>query len=505
MNPSIPISKLVELSGLRDLAFRGSDREVSGIVSDSRLTRPGFLFAALPGWRTRGALFVEDALRRQAVAVLDQGESSIPPTLAHLVHPDPQKALSRLASAFHGHPSRTMTMAAITGTNGKTTVAAMTEAILAEEGISVGVIGTTGIRAPGLAASTGMTTPDPPALHAILAQMSQNECRVVVMEVSSHALQQQRTEAIAWQSAVFTNLSHDHLDYHGSVHAYFQAKARLFLDHPPRFAIINLDDPYGRELAKMVESHTEVLGFTLQPPPVQGHYRAKNIQTGWDASQFLLATPKGSKSIRLPVCGTFNIANAVAAAALAGKLGAGADATRRGLEGFTPQPGRMEPVNLGQPFSVFVDYAHTPDAMKNLLGTVRAMAQEGRIIIVFGCGGDRDAAKRPIMGELAGRLAHQVIVTDDNPRNEAADAIRLSVLRGVVRGGNRGEEIADRAEAIGHALASAKPGDCVLIVGKGHETVQISQSGTIPFDDRQWARHHLSKLGFSKNTSGRTL
>ncbi|HIJ82876.1 MAG: UDP-N-acetylmuramoylalanyl-D-glutamate--2,6-diaminopimelate ligase [Magnetococcales bacterium] len=496
MTPLIQVSRLIELSGLPELRLEGSDREISGMVSDSRQTRPGYLFAALPGWRTRGTLFVEDALRRQAVAILDQGEDRLPSTLAHLIHPDPPKALSRLASAFHGHPSRKMTMAAITGTNGKTTVAAMTEAILAQEKIATGVIGTTGIRAPGMTGDTGMTTPDPPALHAILAEMAKNQCRVVVMEVSSHALQQQRTEAIAWHCAAFTNLSHDHLDYHGSVRAYFEAKARLFLERPPRYAIINLDDPYGAQLARMVDGHTEVLGFTLKPLPAQAPYRAKDIQTGWDASHFVLATPQGSQTIRLPVCGSFNIANAVTAAALAGRLGASLESVRRGLARFVPQPGRMEPVNMGQPFSVFVDYAHTPDALKNLLETVRGMVREGRIILVFGCGGNRDATKRSVMGELAGRLAHQVIVTDDNPRFESPEEIRIAILRGVVRGGNRGEEIADRAQAIGHALGLAQSGDCVLIVGKGHETVQISQNGTIPFDDRVWARHHLKEQGF---------
>ncbi|MBF0171961.1 MAG: UDP-N-acetylmuramoyl-L-alanyl-D-glutamate--2,6-diaminopimelate ligase [Magnetococcales bacterium] len=498
MTPLIHVSRLIELSGLEGLRYEGSDREISGLVCDSRQIRPGHLFAALSGWRSRGTLFIEDAMRRQAAAILDQGETRLPPTLAHLIHPDPAKALSRLSSAFHGHPCRSMAMAAITGTNGKTTVAAMTETILRQEGIATGVIGTTGVRAPGMTAETGMTTPDAPTLHALLARMAQAQCRTVVMEVSSHALQQQRTEAIAWQCAVFTNLSHDHLDYHGDVDAYFAAKARLFLDRPPRFSIINLDDPHGRELARMAAPHTEVLGFTLQRAPARGDYRAKEIRMDWDASHFLLATPQGSRAIRLPVCGAFNIANAVAAAALAGRLGASLESIARGLARFTPQPGRMEPVNRGQPFSVFVDYAHTPDALKNLLETVGAMALQGQIILVFGCGGNRDAAKRPIMGELAGRLAHRVIVTDDNPRNESPGEIRTAVLRGVIRGGNRAEEIPDRARAIGHALGLAQPGDCVLIVGKGHETVQIIGAQTLPFDDRQWALHHLKELGFSR-------
>ncbi|HAT50635.1 MAG TPA: UDP-N-acetylmuramoyl-L-alanyl-D-glutamate--2,6-diaminopimelate ligase [Alphaproteobacteria bacterium] len=496
MNSVISVSSLMALADLPDFDLLGSDREISGLVCDSRQIRPGYLFAALPGWRTRGTLFIEDALKRQAVAVLDQGENQLPPTLAHLVHADPAKALSRLASAFYGHPSRSMTMAAITGTNGKTTVAAMTEAILARAQVVTGVIGTTGVRAPGMTGETGMTTPDSPALHALLAQMRENQCRVVIMEVSSHALQQQRTEAIAWHSAVFTNLSHDHLDYHGDVAAYFAAKARLFMDLPPRFAIINLDDPYGQKLAEMAAAKTEVFGFSLHPHAVVGQYRVRNVKVGWDASQFVLLTPQGSRSIHLPVCGTFNIANAVAAAALAGRMGASLDAIAHGLAQFTPQPGRMEPVNMGQPFSVFVDYAHTPDAMKNLLETVRGMSGAGKVIIVFGCGGNRDATKRPIMGELAGRLAHRVIVTDDNPRFESPEEIRIAVLRGVVRGGNRGEEIADRAEAIGYALGLAEPGDCVLLVGKGHENVQIGPLGTIPFSDREWARDHLKALGY---------
>ncbi|MBF0110584.1 MAG: UDP-N-acetylmuramoyl-L-alanyl-D-glutamate--2,6-diaminopimelate ligase [Magnetococcales bacterium] len=488
-------SRLIDQAGLEGLRLEGSDREISGMSVDSRQVRPGHLFAALPGWRTRGSLFIEEALRRGAVAILDQGENEIPPTLSHLIHPDPAKGLSRLASAFHGHPGGKMTMGAITGTNGKTTVAAMAETILTEEGIATGVIGTTGVRAPGMTAMTGMTTPDPITLHALLGQMAQHQCQAVVMEVSSHALQQQRTEAISWQAAVFTNLSHDHLDYHGDVPSYFAAKARLFLDHPPRYAIINLDDPHGQTLAELAAPHAKVLGFSLKTTPTGALVHAREIRTDWEASHFILATPQGACPIRLPVCGTFNVANAVAAATLAGRMGASLEAIQQGLARFTPQPGRMEPVERGQPFRVFVDYAHTPDALKNLLTTVREMAQKGRIILVFGCGGDRDAAKRPVMGKIAGRLADRIIVTDDNPRSEPPGDIREAVLHGVARGGNTGEDIADRAQAIGHALALARPGDCVLIAGKGHETTQIHRNQPLPFDDRHWARHHLHELG----------
>lgn len=492
------VSRLLDLSGLSEFCLLGSDREIVGITSDSRLVRPGFLFAALPGWRTRGALFVDDALKRGAVAVLDQGEAVLPETLAHLVYPDVAKALSRLASAFHGHPSESMIMAGITGTNGKTTVAAMVEAVLQEAGMATGVIGTTGIRAAGMVGATGMTTPNAEMLHDILARMRDHGCRAVVMEVSSHALQQQRCEAIPWHAAVFTNLSQDHLDYHGDLAHYFAAKARLFLERPPRYAIINLDDPHGVELARMVDSHAEVLGFTLKSHhPSSGLYRATSMHLGWDASDFVLQTPQGSQAIHVPVCGVFNVANAMAAAVLAGCMGASLEAIRLGLARFVPQPGRMEPVRMGQPFSVFVDYAHTPDALKNLLETVAGMKGKGQIHVVLGCGGNRDAGKRPIMGELAGRLADRVIVTDDNPRLESPEEIRAAILRGVVRGGNhRVEEIADRALAIGHALSQAEPGDCVLLVGKGHETVQMINGETIPFDDRQWARDHLQALGF---------
>ncbi|MBF0415893.1 MAG: UDP-N-acetylmuramoyl-L-alanyl-D-glutamate--2,6-diaminopimelate ligase [Magnetococcales bacterium] len=496
MNRMSSVSRLIDLSDLPELRLVGSDREISGITSDSRLVRPGYLFAALPGWRTRGTLFVEDALRRGAVAVLDQGEAEIPATLAHLVHTDSPKALSRLASAFHGHPSQAMTMAGITGTNGKTTVAAMVEAILSQAGVATGVIGTTGIRAPGMTGDTGMTTPSAETLHGILARMRDQGCQAVVMEVSSHALQQQRTEALSWHSAVFTNLSQDHLDYHGDVAHYFAAKARLFLDRPPRYAIINLDDPHGLELAKLADSHSEVLGFTLNSPPESGRYGVVNSNPGWAASDFELQTPQGSQPIHLPVCGRFNVANAVAAAAMASCMGAGLEAIRLGLASFVPQPGRMEPVDMGQPFRVFVDFAHTPDALETLLETVAGMIGDGRICVVFGCGGNRDAGKRPIMGELAGRLAHRVIVTDDNPRMESPEEIRSAILHGVARSGNRAEEIPDRAEAIGHALSQAREGDCVLLVGKGHETVQITDRGMMPFDDRHWARHHLLALGF---------
>ena len=506
------------------VTLSGPDQTVTGLTADSRQVRPGFIFAALPGSRTSGNLFVQDALKAGATVILHDGTLSLPENVTQLQHDQPRYALALMSAAFHGHPARAMTMIAITGTNGKTSTTAMIEAILSMEQTDsnqkqrVGVIGTTGIRYPNILGTTEtihdsrpLTTPDPVTLHHHLRVMADNRCSVVVMEVSSHALDQQRTAGIPWRVAVFTNLTRDHLDYHGSQQAYFDSKASLFLpnepnepnepqqkiEYPcPQIAVIGTDDPWGKKLAQSCTLNMPVWTFGMDSLEADTHFRASDIVLSWQESRFRLITPEETVDICLPSAGHFNVANALAAAATCWQLGVRGAAIARGLRCFHAVPGRMESIRRGQSFAVVVDYAHTPDALKRLLYNARLLTKQGRIITLFGCGGDRDTGKRAIMGQLAARLGEYSIITDDNPRSEDPAAIRQAILHGCRQESGHAMEIPDRALAIAQALELATPGDAVLIVGKGHETVQITASGTHPFDDAQTAHDHLTRMGF---------
>ncbi len=485
--------------------MQGPDRLITGLTADSRQVAPGFLFAALSGGRTSGGHFVPAAVAAGAVAVLHDGRLTLPSGVISLSHPEPRAALARLAAAFQGHPARQMTLIAITGTNGKTSTAAMLEAILSRHpGERVGVIGTTGIRHPGHSVANPLTTPDPVALHTHLRAMADNRCTSVVMEVSSHALDQYRTVGIDWRVAVFTHLTRDHLDYHGSEQAYFDSKAALFLRDKPAAAVIGIEEPWGQRLADRCLGIMPVFTFRMAcpegddaslSPSASPSFCAEAVELSWQASCFRLRTPDGLLALSLPGAGRFNVANAMAAAAVGWQLGIPGAVIADGLRQFRPAPGRMETIQAGQPFAVVVDYAHTPDALERVLCSTRALTT-GRIITVFGCGGERDTGKRFLMGQIAARLGELTLVTDDNPRSEDPQAIRRAILSGCQAESGQVTEIPDRAQAIAHALASAAPGDAVLIAGKGHETVQMTAEGSQPFDDRQIARVHLAAMGF---------
>ncbi|MEO5339362.1 MAG: UDP-N-acetylmuramoyl-L-alanyl-D-glutamate--2,6-diaminopimelate ligase [Magnetococcus sp. MYC-9] len=494
--------------GCEGLQVTGPDPLIRGLSADSRQVAEGTLFAALPGVHTSGNHFVQQALEAGAVAILHDGRLALPDGVTQLCHPQPRQALAWLAAAFYGHPARRMTMIAITGTNGKTSTAAMIEAILNRrpEQRGVGVIGTTGIRHPGGQQPNPMTTPDPVALQGHLRAMADQGCDAVVMEVSSHALDQFRTAGIPWRVAVFTHLTRDHLDYHGSEQAYFDSKAALFLRDAPATAVIGIDEPWGALLAERCAGRMPLATFRMgcetpplaQPPtPVAWQpFCAEAIELSWLFSRFRLRRVGATLDISLPCAGRFQIANAMAAAATGWQLGLADPIIVEGLRHFQPAPGRMQLVQSGQPFAVVVDYAHTPDALQRVLQTARTVTK-GRIITVFGCGGERDTGKRTLMGQVAARLAEHTIVTDDNPRSEAPRAIRQAILEGCRQETGRHEEVADRDQAIGRALALATPEDAVIIAGKGHETVQITADGPQPFDDVQTARNHLARMGYS--------
>jgi UDP-N-acetylmuramoyl-L-alanyl-D-glutamate--2,6-diaminopimelate ligase len=496
----IKASQLHHEARLPGLVFSGADILIDAITADSRQVKPGTLFAALPGSRVDGVDFIPQALAAGASGVIfaDSASPSLPNSIASFSHPIPRVALAHLAKAFYQNPGAQLKLAAITGTNGKTTVAAMLEAILAAAKERVGIIGTTGIRWPGHDQDNPLTTPDPVALYSALRQMVDAGCSCAAVEVSSHALDQHRVAGVDFHISIFTNLSQDHLDYHGSVAEYFAAKAALFLDNPAPFAIINLDDPHGVELYKLCPEATEKTGFSMADDVVLAAFRAGNIELTSDGCRFRLSTPDGEAAVNLPTVGRFNIANAIAAAGAAWRLGVDKNTIVEGLAQFQPQPGRMASICRGQPFTLIVDFAHTPDALENLLKTAREITPKGRIITVFGCGGDRDRGKRRLMGRISARLGDLSIITDDNPRSENPAAIRDEISAGCqeIADLQKIQQIGSRKEAICHALGEAKPGDTVLIAGKGHETYQITASGKEPFDDSKTATAELIRLGF---------
>ncbi len=443
---------------------------VTGIVVDSRSAGPGALYCCVPGQRFDGHDFAPAAVAAGAVALLCQRPLPLP--VPQVIVAAVRPALGPLADALYDHPSRRLCVIGVTGTNGKTTTTALLAGVLTAAGRPTATIGTlTGIR----------TTPEAPALQARLAELREGGVTAVAMEVSSHALDQNRVDAVRFAAATFTNLSQDHLDYHRTMDDYFAAKLRLFEPGRAGVAIVNADDPWGGRLLGALEQQAG-------PRPVP-------FSLG-DVGELVLG-PRGSTFVwnGLPVTlhlgGRFNVANAVAAATTARELGVPGAAIAEGLAAVASVPGRMEPVDAGQPFAVLVDYAHTPDGLRQALTAVRELAG-GRLIVVFGAGGDRDQAKRPVMGAVATALADLAVLTSDNPRNEEPDRIIEDVRAGASGPGGLVVE-PDRARAIAAALAGAEPGDVILIAGKGHEKGQDIGGHIIPFDDADVARAWLQR------------
>ncbi|HEY2389061.1 MAG TPA: UDP-N-acetylmuramoyl-L-alanyl-D-glutamate--2,6-diaminopimelate ligase [Candidatus Binatia bacterium] len=500
---------LCDLGALRATLTGDAATEIRGISADSRTVAAGDLFVALPGTRTDGARYVAEACARGAAAVAGtadlaraiQATGAGAAPIARVETAEPARFLAHVAARLHGDPTRDLTMVGVTGTNGKTTTTYLLEAIWQAAGLRPGVLGTISYRFGGDAVAAPLTTPPAPELFARLAAMRGRGGTHVAMEVSSHALVQDRVDGIAWDAAVFTNLGRDHLDFHRDVEDYFQAKARLFraLEASPkarRIAIVNTGDPRGRELLRDLRVPAVTFGEG-------GDVRAEDVTMTLDGSTFTLALPGARAAVRTSLIGAGHIENVLAAAATAHALGASVEAIARGVEGFAGVPGRLEPVRTGQPFSVLVDYAHKPEALASVLGSLRTMVG-GRLLCVFGCGGDRDRGKRPLMAEAVAAGADLAVLTSDNPRTEDPLAIiadaeaglasaalpRLAALGGAARGY---VVEPDRARAIGAALAAARPGDCVVIAGKGHEDYQIVGTVKLPFDDRDVARRALAE------------
>ncbi|HEX2274417.1 MAG TPA: UDP-N-acetylmuramoyl-L-alanyl-D-glutamate--2,6-diaminopimelate ligase [Acidimicrobiales bacterium] len=459
------------LGGVEVLDLRGdpASTEVTAITHDSRAVTSGALFCCVPGAVADGHDHAADAVAAGASALLC--EHVLPLEVTQVVVPSVRVAMPRAAAAFFGHPSRRLAVVGVTGTNGKTTTTHLLAAALRADGRPTEVVGTL---------SGPRTTPEATELQARLAALADAGTAAVSMEVSSHALAQHRVDATWFEVAVFTNLSQDHLDFHGSLEEYFAAKASLFSPDRAGVAVVNGDDPWGRRLLDAVSVPTRP--FTLAD--------AADLEVGPVSSTFRWE----GEPVRLHLGGTFNVANALAAATAARELGADRAAVAAGLSSLTSVPGRFETVEAGQPFTVVVDYAHTPASLEQVLLAARHAAANdgGRVLLVFGCGGDRDTAKRPAMGEVATRLADVAVLTSDNPRSEDPTAIIDAVRAGV----RRPEVLVvepERRAAIALALDQARPGDVVVVAGKGHETTQVTGTTVEPFDDRAVVRAQLER------------
>jgi UDP-N-acetylmuramoyl-L-alanyl-D-glutamate--2,6-diaminopimelate ligase len=456
----------------------GFDREITGLRHDSRRVEPGDLYVAIRGARFDGREFVGQAAERGAVAVLGAGEEPPGCPLPWLAAEDPRALLAPLAIRLYERPADELTTIGITGTNGKSTVVWLTRAILEAAGIPCGQVGTMAYRFHDLELAAGRTTPEASDLHRILRGMADRGAEAVAMEVSSHALEMGRVAGIPFDVAVFTNLTQDHLDFHGDMESYFQAKRLLFASlAEDGVAVVNVDDPYGRRLA---EGMDRVLACGSG-----ADVEVVSARLDLDGIRATVETPRGEVEVRSPLRGSYNLENLVTAVAVGEALELPQDAIRDGLAESGVVPGRMEPVEAGQPFPVFVDYAHTDDALDHLLRAVRDLTRK-KILLVFGCGGDRDTGKRFLMGRVAGRLADLPIVTSDNPRSEDPLAIIAAIEEGLKESGNGQYRILpDRRDAIRRAIAIAGEDWVVVVAGKGNETGQEVQGTVYPFSDRE--------------------
>lgn len=467
------------------------DVAVTGISLSTQRILPGDLYAALPGTRAHGADFADQALAAGAVAVLTDadGADRLPPGTPVLVVEHPRAVLGRVAAHLYGEPTADLTVIGVTGTQGKTTTTRLLEAGLEQAGVPAAVVGTVGTRIHGVDVKTSLTTPEAPDLHGLFAVMREQGVVACAMEVSSHALVLGRVDGVVFDVATFLNLGRDHLDFHPDVDDYFAAKASLFTPERARRGLSNVDDEHGRLLL-------ERAGIPMQTFSSEGRdadWRAVDVELAGDGARFTVTGPGGLRvDAGVPVPGAFNVSNALAAIASAALAGLDPHQVARGIAAGGGVPGRLERVDADQDFTVVVDYAHKPDAVEAVLATLRPLT-EGQVIVVLGAGGDRDPGKRPIMGEIAARLADVVIVTDDNPRTEDPTAIRAAVVAGTRGGAAEVVEIGDRRAAIRDAVRRARREDVVLIAGKGHETGQEVHGEVHPFDDRVVAAEEIAQ------------
>ena len=479
---------------------------IGGLEYDSRRIKPGDLFVAMRGESSDGNKFIDQAIAAGAVAVVtDSAAEKRRPDVAWAQVPHGRRALARLSANFYKKPAERLAVSGITGTNGKSTTAFLLESILAAAGRRSTLIGTIEYHVAGKILPAPHTTPESLELNRILGEALGQGAGEAVMEVSSHALEQQRVYGIPFDVAIFSNLTRDHLDYHHTMEEYFSSKQVLFEGcgtEAPRAAVLNADDEYGQRLVKISRKRgSEVFTYGL----TRGDFHAAKVEITPRGTRFDLSTPKETIPLFSPLIGKVNVYNTLAAAAAAYARNCANEAIAKGVAALARVPGRFERVDCGQPFTVVVDYAHTDDALRNLTTLAREFVQQagqkGRVITIFGCGGDRDRAKRPMMGEAAGRGSDFVVLTSDNPRSEDPLAIINDAMVGLQRSGAKYKTEPDRKAAIARAVCEAGPGDIVLIAGKGHEKVQVTRAGEIPFDDVQVAQKILRETGYDCKSS----
>ncbi|PIU67955.1 MAG: UDP-N-acetylmuramoyl-L-alanyl-D-glutamate--2,6-diaminopimelate ligase [Armatimonadetes bacterium CG07_land_8_20_14_0_80_40_9] len=491
---------------------------ISGIAYNSKRVRKGSLFVCIKGFKEDGHKFVPEAILRGAKALVVERDVKVPSSVSKVLVKNSREALALLSSSFFAHPSQRLKVIGVTGTNGKTTTTYLIESILTKAGFRTGVLGTitehksqepidrrqkTEVRGQKTEVrrqrtedrrqklvQTHLTTPESYDLQRLLSEMVKKKVDYVVMEVSSHALSLGRVRGCEFDLGVFTNLTQDHLDFHQTLGEYLSAKIKLFTELP-RYSskgfkgVINLDDPAGRKIISKMRG--EVMTFGIYS---QAEVKGEEVEITPEGANLLAQTPKGKLQLRLKLTGLFNVYNALAALAVGLSCQIGLSKIKEGLEEVDAIPGRLERIDEGQDFMVFVDYAHTPDGLKSLLGCAREISQN-KLLLVFGCGGDRDKLKRPLMGEIANRMADWTIITSDNPRGEEPEEIMREIEKGFKGGENSYTLEVDRYKAISKALGMAKRGDLVLIAGKGHETYQKFKDTIIHFDDREVARQVL--------------
>jgi len=488
------------LSGLELGQVKGpTDLDIQSVAYDSRRVTPGSLFFALQGEKLDGMRFVEDALARGAIAVASSrmrpDSLSREATWVELPRGSERRSLSRVAANWYGHPAEALKLIGVTGTNGKTTTTFLVDSILRAAGHTTGLIGTTGHRTPKGSRVAANTTPESLDLQQMFQEVRDLGGTHVVLEVSSHALAMERLWGCRFAVAVFTNLTRDHLDYHGTFEDYFQAKRKLFEGTgagPPDVAVINRDDPYSASLDRLARrTLTYGLGASAD-------LTASKLALGFQGLEFTAETPAGNIEVRSSLVGRINVYNILAAIGAAIGLDIPAPRISEGIARLDQVPGRFQTIDEGQPFLVVVDYAHTDDALRNLIETARELGPNARIITVFGAGGERDRTKRPLMGEVAGSLSDLVVLTSDNPRGEDPLRIINDVVVGLQRVNAKYRIEPDRGQALAAALEEARPGDMVLLAGKGHETYQVLANETIEFDDRERAREILHSKGYGK-------
>ena len=462
---------------------------VTSLVTDSRRILPGSLFFALPGLRTSGHQFLDDVISRGASAIISSEPVAGLPAVAAAQVKEPRKVLAEVARRYHGNPEQKLKLVGVTGTNGKTTITTLLRHLLQQTGENWGLIGSVRYQLGRRSIPAYKTTPESADLAGFFRQMVESQCAGACLEVSSHALHQDRVHGFSFAAAAFTNLTRDHIDYHGDLESYLDAKTILFDGRSgsiPKVSVINVDDAAGKNLAQSCRTRGSVITFGIHTP---ADLQATDIVFNPRGSEFTVHWSGQSARFNSPLPGEYNISNILCALALAASLGRDPLAMVEAVKAFPGVAGRMERVEAGQPFPVFIDYAHTDDALRNALQMLRSITP-GRVLCVFGCGGNRDRGKRPAMTKAVAELAHQAWATADNPRKENLATIFADMRQGLGSLPNI-EFINDRRDAIGRALAAAQPNDCVIIAGKGHETTQEFHDTVVPFDDRLVAKEIL--------------